>query len=327
MIKVGIIGTSIIAEEFIKGAILVKDFQLNAIYSRSQEKAVAFAANYGVANVFNDLNVMAKSSTIDAVYIASPNSFHAKQSILFLNNKKHVLCEKPIASNVKELKSMIVAAKNNNMLLMEAMITTTLPNFKVIEDNLYKLGKIRRYFGNFCKYSSRYDSYKMGKEVNTFKAEFSNGSIMDLGVYCIHPLVKLFGMPDAILATSLKLPSGVDGQGTLVLSYKEMEGVIMHSKIADSFASSEIQGERGTMIIDRIGAPEKVQIIYRDGTIEDLTVTQREEMMYYEANEFINLIKNNKIESELNSYGESLKTIEIMENARIKTGIMYPADN
>jgi scyllo-inositol 2-dehydrogenase (NADP+) len=327
MIRIGILGTSMITEKFIKSAMLVEDLKIMAVYSRSQEKAASFGEKYGVDNIFTDLTVMAKSSSIDAVYIASPNSLHAQQSILFLNNKKHVLCEKPIASNVKELNLMIEAARNNNMLLMEAMITTTLPNFKVIEDNLYKLGKIRRYFASYCQYSSRYDAHKAGKEVNTFKTEFSNGSIMDLGVYCIHPLVKLFGMPEEIMASSLKLPSGVDGQGSLLLSYKDMEGVIIHSKIADSFVSSEIQGEKGTMIIDKISKPQKVQIIYRDGTIEELTVTQREELMYYEASEFIHLIKNNKTESELNSYDKSLKAIEIIEKARKKTGIIYPSDN
>jgi scyllo-inositol 2-dehydrogenase (NADP+) len=327
MIKLGIIGTSIIAEKFIKSAMLVEDLKLMAIYSRSEEKAAAFGEKYGIANIFTDLSAMAKSDTIDAVYIASPNSFHAEQSILFLKNKKHVLCEKPIASNVKELNSMIAAARDNSVLLMEAMITTTLPNFKAIEENLYKLGKIRRYFGSYCQYSSRYDAHRAGENVNTFKAEFSNGSIMDLGVYCIHPLVKLFGMPEEITASSLRLPSGVDGQGSLILTYKEMEGVIIHSKIAESFVSSEIQGEKGTMIIDKICKPQKVQIIYRDGTIEDLTMPQRAELMYYEASEFIQLIKSNKSESELNSYDKSLKVLDIIERARIKTGIIYPSDN
>jgi predicted dehydrogenase len=327
MIKLGIIGTSMITEKFIKSAMLVEDLKLMAIYSRSEEKAISFGEKYGIVNIFTDLSAMAESDTIDAVYIASPNSLHAEQSILFLNNKKHVLCEKPIASNIRELNSMIAAARNNKVLLMEAMITTTLPNYKAIEDNLYKLGKIRRYFASYCQYSSRYDSYREGKDVNTFKTEFSNGSIMDLGIYCIHPLVKLFGMPEEIIATSLKLPSGVDGQGTLILSYKEMEGVIIHSKIAESYTSSEIQGEKGTMVIDKICKPQKVQIIYRDGTIEDLTMPQREELMFYEASEFIHLIKSNKTESELNSYDKSLKALDIIERARIKTGIIYPSDN
>jgi scyllo-inositol 2-dehydrogenase (NADP+) len=327
MINVGVVGTSWITEEFIKCASLVDDFRLSSVYSRNEEKAKAFAAKYNLTNIFTDLEKMARSSSIDAVYIASPNSLHADQAILFLKNKKQVLCEKAIASNVKELNLMIEAAKDNGVLLMEAMKSAFLPNFKVIEDNIYKLGIVRRFFISYCQYSSRYDTYKDGKAVNTFDPKFSNGSIMDIGVYCIHPIVKLFGMPNSINASSLKLGSGVDGQGTLILSYDNMDGIIIHSKIADSKLPSEIQGEKGTMIIDRINNTEKVQIIYRDGKTEDLSVPQLKEAMYYEAKEFIELIKNNKIESEINSFSQSLKVMEIIEKARKQTGIEFPADN
>lgn len=326
MINFGVVGTSWITEEFIKGASLEENFRLNAVYSRDEEKAKAFAEKYKISNYFTSLEAMAASSLIDAVYIASPNSLHAEQSILFLNNKKHVLCEKSIASNVKELNSMIDAARNNKVLLMEAMKTTFFPSFRVIEENLYKLGKIRRYFASYCQYSSKYDAHKEGKHRNAFDPRFSNGSIMDIGTYCIHPLVKLFGLPNKINASALKLESGVDGEGTLVLNYEDMDAVIIHSKIANSFLSAEIQGEEGTMIIDRINNPERVQIIYKDKTVEDLSVPQLKENMYYEAKEFISLIINNKLESDINSYEQSLMAMKVIEEARKQTGITFPAD-
>jgi predicted dehydrogenase len=207
MINIGIVGTSWITEEFIKCASLVEEFRLSAVYSRDGEKARTFAEKYDVTNIFTDLEEMANSSCLDAVYIASPNSLHAEQSVLFLNNGKHVLCEKPIASNVRELEAMIEASKNNNVLLMEAMKTSFLPNYKVIEENIHKLGKIRRFFISYCQYSSRYDTYKAGNHVNTFDPKFSNGSVMDIGVYCIHPAVRLFGKPKNVIATALKLES------------------------------------------------------------------------------------------------------------------------
>lgn len=327
MVNIGIIGTSKITDQFIKAASLIEDFKLNAVYSRTEEKARSFAEKYNVENIFTDLEEMAKSNCIDAVYIASPNSLHAEQSIVFLNNGKHVLCEKPFASNVREVKLMVEAAKRNNVLLMEAMKTTFLPNFKVIEENMHKLGKIRRFFFSYCQYSSKYDAYKEGKYVNTFEPKFSNGSVMDIGVYCIHPAVKLFGMPKAIKATALELPSGVDGQGSLNLTYEGMEGVIMHSKISQSYIPCEIQGESGSMVFDKINNTEQVQIFYRDGRVEDLSVPQLKETMYYEAKEFIELIKDKTTESQGNSHKNSLQVIEIIEEVRMQTGIIYPADD
>ncbi|MBC8062885.1 MAG: Gfo/Idh/MocA family oxidoreductase [Clostridiaceae bacterium] len=326
MINVGVVGTSWITEEFIKGANLVEEFKLSSVYSRNIDNAKSFADKYNLTNVFTDLEEMARSPYIDAVYIASPNSFHAEQAIIFLKNKKHVLCEKAIASTVKELNLMIEAAKDNGVLLMEAMKSAFLPNFKVIEDNIHKLGIVRRFFISYCQYSSRYDTYKAGEAVNTFDPKFSNGSIMDIGVYCIHPILRLFGMPNSVNASSLKLESGVDGQGALMLGYDNMDGIIIHSKIADSQLPSEIQGEKGTMIIDKINNTERVKIIYRDGSNEDISVSQLKETMYYEAKEFIELIKNGKGESEINSYNQSLMVMEIIEKARKQTGIEFPSD-
>ena len=182
MINIGIVGTNFITDRLIEGAKLVSDAKISAVYSRSEEKGKEFAEKHNIEYVFTSLEEMAKSDVIDAVYIASPNSLHASQAILFLNNKKHVLGEKAFASNTKEVDEMIKAAKENNVVLMEAMKSTLLPNFKVVKDNLYKIGKVRKYFASYCQYSSRYDKYKAGEVLNAFKNELSNGALMDIGV-------------------------------------------------------------------------------------------------------------------------------------------------
>jgi predicted dehydrogenase len=181
MIRFGMIGTSSITDQFIRSASRIEGVSLSAIYSRSRDKATDFAAKHSIPHIFTDLDEMAQSNNIDAVYIASPNSLHASQSILFLQNRKHVLCEKPIASNLAELTEMIHTAKTHNTLLMEAMKSTFLPNFMAIKENIHKVGKIRRFTTSYCKYSSRYDAYKEGRNPNTFNPQFSNGSLMDLG--------------------------------------------------------------------------------------------------------------------------------------------------
>lgn len=326
MIRFGTVGTSWITDEFLKSANINKEFKLNAVYSRTEKKAYEFAEKYDVKNIYTDIEEMAKSDDIDAVYIASPNSYHAKYSILFLENKKHVFCEKPIASNLNELEAMIRVAEKNDKLLMEGMVSSFLPNFNVIKENLHKIGKVRRYVGNYCQYSSRYDPYKRGENPNTFNPKFSNGSLMDIGVYCIYPLVQLFGKPEKINANGVILESGVDGEGNVVLNYKDMEALIIHSKITDSYAPSEIQGEDGTMIIDKIPTPKNIKIIYRDGREEDLSIEQDKPNMYYEATEFIDLIKKGKNQSDINSFKKSRIVMNILEESRKQMGVIYPAD-
>ncbi|MBM7702423.1 Gfo/Idh/MocA family protein [Metabacillus iocasae] len=326
MVRFAIIGTNWITERFIEAARQNNDFHLTAIYSRTAEKAAEFAEKVGASVTFTDLEEMAKSDAFDAVYIASPNSFHAEQAILMMNHGKHVLCEKPMASNTREIKAMIEVAKANQVLLMEAMKSTLLPNFNVIQENLHKIGQVRRYFASYCQYSSRYDKYKQGTVLNAFDPTFSNGSLMDIGIYCIYPLVTLFGKPNEVKAVSYMLESGVDGEGSILLKYDDKDAVIMYSKITDSFLPTEIQGEDGSLIVDKIHTAEQVEVRYRNGEKEDVTVPQSEHTMSYEASEFIELVKAGKTESSVNSFERSMITMEIMDEVRKQIGLVYPND-
>ncbi|WP_062447599.1 Gfo/Idh/MocA family protein [Thalassobacillus devorans] len=326
MVRFGIIGTNFITERLLEDVKDFEDFQLTAVYSRTVENAEEFAKRFGAEETYVNIEEMAKSNNVDAVYIASPNSLHAHQAITVMEQGKHVLCEKPLASNTIEVEAMVEVAKKNNVLLMEAMKTTFLPNFLSIQKNLHKIGKVRRYVGTFCKYSSRYDAYKEGKVLNAFNPKFSNGSLMDLGVYCIYPMLLLFGPPQSIQANAVLLETGVDGEGSIIFSYDNMEAVVMHSKISTSFSPSEIQGEYGSILIDNISDPEHVEIRYKDGSIEDITQIPSSLSMYYEVEEFIKLITENSKESSINSHYHSLTTIRIVEEARKQAGILYPAD-
>lgn len=326
MIRFAVIGTNWITEEFIHAASETGEFDLTAVYSRTEEKAAEFADKFDIVHRFADLNAFAQSDTFDAVYIASPNSLHAEYAVHCMKHGKHVICEKPAASNSAELAAMIDAARSNKVVFMEALKSTLMPNFKVVQDNLHKLGKIRRYFASYCQYSSRYDAYKQGTVLNAFNPIFSNGSMMDLGVYCIYPLVVLFGAPDRVQASAVMLESGVDGEGSLLLSYSEMDAVIQHSKIASSYLPTEIQGELATMVIDKINQPEHVQIRYRDGSVENLTQEQSVRTMRYEAEEFSRLIQTGELESPTNSHANSSAAMAIMDEARRQIGLVFPAD-
>lgn len=326
MVRFGVIGTNWITELFVQAARETGEFALTAVYSRTQERADEFAAKMDVPHVFSDLSAFAGSKEFDAVYIASPNAYHAEHAIVCMNGGKHVLCEKPIASNTVELQAMIDAAAKNGVLLMEALKSTLVPNFQAVRENLPKLGKVRRYFASYCQYSSRYDAYKQGTILNAFNPALSNGSLMDLGTYCIYPLAVLFGKPDRIRASGMLLESGVDGEGSLLLSYGDMDAVVMHSKIANSYAPAEIQGENATMVIDRINEPGKVEIRYRDGSVENITRPHVANTMYYEAKRFIDLLKAGRTECDTNSHANSMTAMEIMVEARKQMGLVFPAD-
>ena len=135
-VRFGVVGTNVITDTVINGGLQDERFEVTAVCSRTQEKAEAFAAKYNIPYTFTSIEEMASSDCIDAVYIATPNSCHAAQAIVCMNNGKHVLCEKPFAANAKEVKEMIEVAKANDVTLMEAMISTLNPNFLLLKENL-----------------------------------------------------------------------------------------------------------------------------------------------------------------------------------------------
>lgn len=324
MVRFAVIGTNKITDKFIEAASLCKEFKLVAVYSRTKDSAVQYAKKHSIKLVYDDLEKLASSKEVDAVYVASPNSFHSYHSIMMLNSKKHVLCEKAIASNIKELEAMLKAAKDNGVIILEAMRSVFDPGFKAIEENISKLGIIRRATFQYCQYSSRYDNFKKGIIENAFNPIFSNGALMDIGVYCIHPMVKLFGMPKEIWGNAIILENGVDGAGTILLNYDNMQGELLYSKITNSKLPSQIQGENGCMIIKEIYDTREIIINYNNGQEEIISINKYDNNMYYEVEELIRLIKINKSAHKHNKY--SVMEVNILDEVRKQIGVIFPAD-
>ena len=226
MIRFAVIGTNTITDKFLQAASALPDFKLCAVYSRTLARAREYAQKNNVSLVFDSLEALANSDQIDAVYIASPNFCHAAQSILMMQHHKHVLCEKPIASNASEFQQMYDTAIKNQVILLEAMRSVFSPGFAAIRSLLPVLGTIRQVDFSFCKYSSRYDHFKEGIIENAFHPALSNAALMDIGVYCVHPLVSLFGMPASIQSSSIFLSNGFEGAGTVLLQYPDMQATL-----------------------------------------------------------------------------------------------------
>lgn len=335
-IRFGVIGTNFITDWVIAGAKQDERFELVAVCSRTQERANEFAAKYDIPYTFTSLEEMAASPLIDAVYIATPNYLHASQSILCMKHGKHVLCEKPMASNAYEVKQMIAASRQYGVTLMEAMKPTLTPNFRVLREALPKAGVIRRYFASYCQYSSRYDKFKEGIVLNAFKPELSNGAMMDIGVYTVYPMVVLFGRPNKISASGVVLSTGTDGQGAVNFEYEGMNATVLYSKIANSSLPTEIEGEDGNFMLDKINQINRVtwqaRPVASSGKgpltpVEDISAVTDKDEYYYEVAEFINLVQAGKLESEINSHENSLITIEIIDEVRRQLGVSFLADH
>lgn len=339
MIRFAVIGTNTITDKFLQAASALPDFKLCAVYSRTLARAQEYAQKNNVSLVFDSLEALADSDQIDAVYIASPNFCHAAQSILMMQHHKHVLCEKSIASNASEFQQMYDTAIKNQVILLEAMRSVFSPGFAAIRSLLPVLGTIRQVDFSFCKYSSRYDHFKEGIIENAFHPALSNAALMDIGVYCVHPLVSLFGMPASIQSSSIFLSNGFEGAGTVLLQYPDMQATLRYSKISDSYLPSQIQGEAATLLIDKIQDPQQLTLLFRDGHTENPNIPAVSNNMVYEAAEFVRLIDQLQQALENDSADgipslirhswlkASCLELEIMDTVRRQQKILFPADH
>ena len=314
MIRLATIGTNFITDWLMEGILELDEIQLTAVYSRNLEKGKQFAAKYNVEKVYDNYEEMAKDPEIDAVYVASPTYMHYAHSITMINYGKHVLCEKPVCSNREELDILIKAAKEQGVVFMEAMKNVHSPGFHAMMDNLHKIGTVRRATIQYCQYSSRYDNLKKGELTNIFDPKFSGGALYDIGVYPLYFTIGMFGIPEEYMGKNYLVSSGADGYGSIILKYSDKIASITYSKITDSKTPSEIQGEKGSIIIGKLSTVNDIKIVYRDGREEKIEIDIHKNDMVYEAMEFINLIKKGKLESDVNSHKNSRKVVEIMEN-------------
>ncbi|WP_413736901.1 Gfo/Idh/MocA family protein [Sodalis sp. RH21] len=325
MIRFAVIGTNWITRQFIDAAHESGKLKLTAIYSRRIEQAHNLGADYPVQHYFDSLDALAASDAIDAVYIASPNSFHCPQALLFLSHKKHVICEKPLASNLQEVERMIACARDHQVVLFEAFKTAYLPNFLALRQALPRVGKIRKVLLNYCQYSSRYPAYLAGEHPNTFDPAFSNGSIMDIGFYMLASAVALWGEPLALHATAALLASGVDGHGTVCLDYGDFDVTLCHSKVSQTALPSEIQGEEGSLIIEKMSECQQIVLVPRGGNKQELTEPQHINTMLYEAERFAALVDGGEVDHA--GLALSRSTAKLLTEIRRQTGVVFPADN
>ena len=239
---------------------------------------------------------------------------------------KHVLVEKSAAANAREWQQMRNTAKEHGVILLEALRTAFNPNYARIRDALPRLGTLLRGVFSCCAYSRLYDNFKQGIIENAFVPEMANGALMDLGVYAMNFMTGLFGKPESLTASAVKLHNGVDGVGTITAAYPGMLVTLFYGKVAPSGNACEIQGEDAYMTIEGLSAPERVTITYRDGTTEELPLEDipfRRDLSY-ELAAFTHMIH----EGGEDAYNARTRiSLEVMDEARAQMGMHFPNDD
>lgn len=325
--KFGVIGTNFVSDFFMEGASFEKECEVVAVCDVFEDKAQAFKDKYNIPYAFTSYKDMAEANLIDAVYIAVPNGLHHEIAKYFLEKKIPTFCEKPLASNSKEVKDLIEIAKANNVYFHEGLVSLFGPNFKIVKENLGLVGNLRQVNINFSKYSTRYDAYLRGENPTTFQSKLSNGATMDLGVYCVALVVGLFGKPTKILSTATLVETGADVAGSSIFDYGEFVVSLSYSKVCDANPLCEICGELGTIHVDHPSLLNSVSFTNRKTKETKSIGVEPKYNFFYEISEMITQIKEGKTESLSVPLQLSNDIHEVLTEMRKQCGIVFPADN
>ncbi len=322
--KFAILGCGGIAHTMAQTIIKMADVEPYAIASRDKQKAEAFAGQYGFTKAYGSYEAMLADDQAELVYIAVPHSHHHEWTIKTLNAGKHVLCEKAFAVNEKQAREMIEVAEKNHLLLAEAIWTRYMPSRRIITEIIEKgtIGRLHTVSANL--------GYRIDMNERIVKPELAGGALLDLSVYTLNFASMVWGDDiKAYHASCVKTDTGVDGQDTIMLEYRDGRMASLFSTIYTlTNRMGHIAGTEGFIEVENINNPQEIRIYAPDRNdpklLERIKVPEQISGYEYEVLSCMKAIEDGQIECPEMPHSETIQIMCQMDRIREQMGIKYP---
>lgn len=324
-IRWGILGCGKIARKFASDIALVEDAQLEAVASRGAH-AEAFAKEFGAKQSFNSYEDLVRHPDVDVIYIATPHGLHFEHTMLCLNHRKAVLCEKAFALNSQQVRTMVDFARKQNVFLMEAFWSRFLPQFELVTRMIREgaIGDIRMIQADFGFRAEDPPADRL------FDPTLGGGSLLDIGIYPVFLAQALLGKPVEIQALITPHETGVDEQCVMIMKFRSGALAVLSSTfLADTPVEAVIAGTEGRIQMrNRFhNFVANVELVTGDDEIKSLD-THREAGFgfQFEARHVGECLRKGLTESPLMTLQHSLDLMETLDRVRQVAGIKYPVD-
>lgn len=317
-----VLGTGVIANEMAQ-ALSKMGKNLYAVGNRTHEKAVDFAAKYNVKKVYGTVDEMFEDESSDIIYITTPHNTHYEFMKRALEAGKHILVEKSITLNSRELNEMTALAEKNNLVIAEAMTIWHMPLYKELWRivNSGELGKVQIITVNFGSFKE----YNMNNRF--FNMNLAGGALLDIGVYALS-IVRSFmeETPDEIASQWKPSPTGSDEQASILLknSSGQMATVAlsMHSKQPKR---AMISCEKGYIEIMEYPRAEKAIIVDAEtGSVRSIEAGNTADALYYEMLDMEQAVKSADTSQMHLRYSKDV--MDIMTRLRKDWNLKYPGE-
>ena len=317
----GIIGTGGIANAFARDIEYLDGHRISCVLSRTIANANNFISSLKNCNGYTDMNSFLNDDNLDAVYIATPNTLHSEQTVKALESKKPVLCEKPFAMNLKEVRSMVKTSKTNNTTLLEGMWTRYLPHIKKLKQILKEdtIGTVESIFACHGQNLKHSDNPRL------WTKELGGGALLDLGVYVISFAHLILGKPKEIFATSVYTDVGIDAKTSMIFKYDNNAIANLSCSMYDTQPNRAlISGSKGIIEINpTFYAPTTMSIKVTNEETIYIENNYKGHGLREQAKELERCVKNNLIESPKMKHSDSLEVMESMDKIRDLVGLNF----
>ena len=322
--KVGTVGAGWIAE---KAAITLNGlpgFRCYAIASRSQEKADAFAARWGVEKAYGSYSALLEDPEVDLLYVATPHSHHFDITREALEKGIPCLVEKAFMANRNQAQAIVDLSRRKKVFLAEAIWTRYQPAVEMVR-SLIREGRIGE-----PRLITATLGYSMGDKERIMRADLCGGALLDLGVYALN-FVRMFCDRPIVSIDSqcVKTATGMDWSNAVSIV---LEGGILANVQSSACCVGDnigvIAGTEGNIIIDNINNPQTIRVNGPDRVFqEELKVPRQITGYEYQFIACRDAIAQGLLEPPQMPLEETLYIMELMDGLRARWGVRYPMDN
>lgn len=317
-----VLGTGMIANEMAQ-ALVKMNKRLYAVANRTHQKALDFADRYGVQKVYDQIDDVFEDEAVDIIYITSPHNTHYEFMKKALEHGKHILVEKSITLNSRELDEMIALAAEKKLILAEAMTIWHMPIYKKLWEIVQsgQLGKVQIITMNFGSFKE----YDMSNRF--FNMNLAGGAMLDIGVYALS-IVRSFmeEKPEDIVSQWKASPTGSDEQATILLKNKQEQmatvALSMHSKQPKR---AMISCEKGYIEITEYPRADKAVIVDAEsGKRTEIESGETANALYYEMMDMEQAVRSGDASNMQLQYSKDV--MDIMTKLRKDWGMKYPGE-
>jgi D-xylose 1-dehydrogenase (NADP+, D-xylono-1,5-lactone-forming) len=288
----GLLSTARINSRILAGARESQRVVIAAVASRDEARATGYAAEHGIDRAYGSYEALLADPAIDAVYISLPNHLHVEWSIRSLEAGKHVLCEKPLAWDARDLQRAFHAASRADRWLSEAFMWRHNPQTRLVERLVSDgaIGRVREVHcvnsfdlrgglpirkGDSATAQSTSREWSWLEDIR-MSEECKGGALMDVGCYCVNAIRLFAGEPRTVTATQEIGPTGVDVRISGVLQCGE--GVVGRFEAGVVDARGEelrILGKEGRIVVHAPFLCERPGIeLHRRNGVEEVAVAK-----------------------------------------------------